>query len=122
MKKAFLLAMIICAVSCTKSENYKVDSEYEMANITGLQVYNRQGDRADSVIDINLESSFGKIIIKSQEDITNLKIVATISTGAEIYPSMSVGYQDFSEPKSYTVRSPGGTISKKWVIDIGKIK
>ena len=57
-------------------------------------------------------------ISKKGENIKKLKVCLTISSGSTINPSLSVGYQDFSDPKVYKVTSPGGTIEKEWTIMI----
>ena len=119
MKRIFYLISIIilATTSCTKIE-FDINEDYEKAEITGVEFYNRQMVRADQ--NATISSAEGTILVKLKtgQNISDLKIAVTASTGAEINPSMSIGYQDFASPKTYEVVSPNKTIKKSWTITV----
>ena len=119
MKKIVFLLSIILMVTygCTKID-YEIDEAYEKAEITGVELYNRQMKRADQSANINAEAGTILVTLKAGENITDLKLAVTASTGVEINPSMSAGFQDFSTPKTYEVISPNNTVKKTWTITV----
>ena len=119
MKSIFHIASIlmISVFACTEIE-FDINEEYEKAEITGVELYNRDKVRADKTTEISSEEEMILVTLKTGKDITDLKIAISVSTGATVNPSMSVGYQDFSSPKTYEVTSPNKTITKSWTITV----
>lgn len=121
MKKHFIIIFIFIATltSCYDLV-YDINPAYETANITSVQIYNQSQISVVNTLAIDTSAQTVNVVIKDTEDITKLKLSATISTGATITPSMSVGFQDLSQPKIYKVTSPNKTITKDWTITVTK--
>ena len=120
MKKiiAFMfVALALTMVSCG-DDDYTVDTAYEKAEITNVTLYDRVEAVMSSKTEINSEAGTITVTLKANADITNLKMVSTISAGATLTPGMSVGFQDYTEPRTYTVTSPGKTIVKQWTVTV----
>ena len=119
MKRIFYIISIIIltTAACTKIE-FDINEDYEQAEITGVELYSRNMVRADQKATISSEEGTILVTLKAGQDISDLKIAVTASTGAEINPSMSVGYQDFSSPKTYEIISPNQTVKKSWIITV----
>lgn len=118
MKRIFyIIGIFLFVTACTK-DNFLIDEAYEKAEITGVEFYNKLNVRADksSVIKSGVDSIY--VTLKPGQLITELKLAVSASTGAEILPRMSVGYQDFTEPKTYEITSPNKTVKKTWVIRV----
>jgi DNA polymerase II small subunit/DNA polymerase delta subunit B len=109
--------MIVTAFGCAEIE-FEINEEYEQAEIIGVELYGRGMIRADKTTEISSEEGAILVILKPRKEITDLKVAVTASTGVSINPSMSVGYQDFSSPKTYEVTSPNKTIKKNWTITV----
>ena len=67
---------------------------------------------------IDSEAGTVTVTLKKDADITDLKMIATISAGATLTPGMAVGFQDYSTPRTYTVTSPGKTVVKQWTVTV----
>lgn len=119
MKRIFYIISIILltTTACTKVE-YVINEDYEQAEITGVELYNKDMVRADKKATISSEEGTVIVTLKPGQDISDLKIAVTASTGADINPSMSIGFQDFTSPKTYEVISPNKTIKKSWTITV----
>jgi len=109
--------MIVTAFGCTEID-FEINEVYEQAEITGVELYDRGMKRADKTTEIFPEEGAILVVLKPRKDITDLKIAVTASTGVSTNPSMSVGYQDFSNPKTYEVTSPNKSIKKNWTITV----
>jgi len=119
MKKIFFIISILSLLTTACSTvDFDINEEYERAEITGVELYNRNMSRADKSSDINSEAGTINVILKPNQDITDLKIAVSASTGVEIVPTMAVGFQDFSSPKTYEITSPNKTIKKVWTITV----
>ena len=119
MKKIFFIISIISLIATACSTvDFEINEEYEQAEITGVELYNRNMSRADKSADINSEAATIDVILKPNQDITDLKIAVSASTGVEIVPTMAIGFQDFSSPKTYEITSPNKTIKKVWTITV----
>lgn len=119
MKKIlFFFTFITLIFMGCNDDNYTVDPAYENADITAVVIYNKNGTVASNKVTIDTELATADITLKAGEDIHNLKLTASISTGATIASSMSAGYQDLSSPKTYKITSPGGTVVKEWLITV----
>lgn len=118
MKKIlYFFYLSLCLLSCD-SNDYEITEEYEKAAISAIECYNVNGERADKTTEIATPTRMVIVKLKKGEDIKNLKVCLTISSGATVTPVLSVGYQDFSEPKTYQVTSPGGSVVNEWVLRV----
>ncbi|WP_028296011.1 hypothetical protein [Olivibacter sitiensis] len=113
-----LVASLWCVFMACAKVDFEIDPVYERAEITGVELYNQNLNRADQSASINSEAGTISIVLRGGEDITRLKMAVTASTGVTISPSMSAGLQDFSQPKTYTITSPNGTVTKQWTISV----
>jgi len=119
MKKIYyIIAIILLLGSACSDIDYEFNEEYERAEITGVDMYNREMKRAQK--SVNIDAAAGKIVVvlNDGENIKDLKLTTRISTGATITPVMSSGYQDFTSSKTYKVISPRETITKEWTISV----
>ena len=111
------VALSLLFVSCG-DDDYTVDEAYEKAEITNVTLY----DRAEKVMSdkayIDSDAGTVTVTLKKEADITDLKMVATISAGATLTPGMSIGFQDYSTPRTYTVISQGATVVKQWTVTV----
>lgn len=110
------MVLVLIMFSACEDNEYAVSSEYENADISAIECYDVANVRADSLTDIATPTKLIITKLKKGEDITKLKVNVTISAGATITPALSIGYQDYTEPKVYKVTSPGGTVVKEWTI------
>ena len=120
MKKILFLTFVALALtfmSCG-DDDYIVDEAYEKAEITNVTVYNRAEGVMSDKTQIDSEAGTVTVTLKKGADITDLKMVATISTGATLTPGMAIGFQDYSTPRTYTVTSPGKTVVKQWTVTV----
>lgn len=119
MKKIFyLLTIIILATTACTTIDFEIDEDYEQAEIKGVELYNRTMVRADQKATISSVEGTIVVILKAGQNISDLKIAVTASTGSVIMPSMSVGYQDLSTPKTYEIISPNQIVKKSWTITV----
>lgn len=114
-----ILLVVLCFIvgGCSNID-FEIDPAYEKAEITGVELYNTDMARADQSLEINSEAGDIKVTLRAGQDITRLKVAVVVSTGATVTPSLSVGLQDLSQPKAYTVISPNGTVKKDWTITV----
>ena len=119
MKKIFyLLTIIILATTACTTIDFEIDEDYEQAEIKGVELYNRTMVRADQKATISSVEGTIVVILKAGQNISDLKIAVTASTGSVIMPSMSVGYQDLSTTKTYEIISPNQIVKKSWTITV----
>ena len=118
MKNILYVFMAMLIFSACDDYSYSIAEDYEKADISAIECYNEDGERADETTSIATPTRMVVATLKKGENIKKLKVCLTISSGSTINPSLSVGYQDFSDPKVYKVTSPGGTIEKEWTIMI----
>ncbi|WP_245532254.1 DUF5018 domain-containing protein [Bacteroides fluxus] len=111
------IALTFTLMSCG-DDDYTVDAAYEKAEITNVTLYGRNEAVMSDKTQIDSEAGAITVSLKADADITDLKMVATISAGATLTPGMAVGFQDYSSPRTYTVTSPGGTVVKQWTITV----
>lgn len=111
------VALALTFVSCG-DDDYAVDEAYEKAEITNVTVYNRAEGVMSDKTQIDSEAGTVMVTLKKDADITDLKMIATISAGATLTPGMAVGFQDYSTPRTYTVTSPGKKVVKQWTVTV----
>lgn len=114
----FTLFIVTLAMAGCSDDDYTIDEAYEKAEITNVTLYNRSGASVSDKPTIDSEVGTVFVTVKSDTDITDLKMVANISTGATLTPGMATGFQNCSSPFIYTVTSPGKTIVKQWTITV----
>ena len=120
MKKILFLmfvALTLTFVSCG-DDDYTVDEAYEKAEITNVTLYNRSEEVMSDKSQIDSEAGTVTVTLKAAADITDLKMISTISAGATLTPGMAVGFQDYSTHRTYTVTSPGKTVVKTWTVTV----
>jgi hypothetical protein len=119
MRKIFYIicSILLATTACSEIE-FDINEDYEKAEISNVEFYNRSRTRADLRSTINTEEGTILVTLKTNQDIADLKIAVTISTGSNISPAMAVGYQDFSEPRVYEITSPNKTVKKSWTITV----
>ena len=119
MKKIiYIISIILLSTSACSELEFEINEDYEQAEIIDVELYSRAMTRANKTTLIDTEEASVLITLRSGKDISDLKIAITASTGTSINPSMSVGFQDFSSPKSYVITSPNKTVEKTWTITV----
>ena len=102
MKKLIYIlftSLYVAVTACSKID-YKINDAYETAAITGITLY-----------------AVSDAFVPEGTDLTHLRLVLTISTGASLTPVIN-GFTDLSSPKKYTVTSPNGIVQKNWTIHV----
>ncbi|MDR0681576.1 MAG: hypothetical protein LBG15_07005 [Dysgonamonadaceae bacterium] len=129
LKYGFLL--LICTLaSCMEKVEIEIPEDYDTALITGVNVYraSREGDSEfasgdplkllASTVVIDHEAKTATATLTTMEDLTQLKVTLTISSGATIINSLGSQIQDFSQPRTVEIESPGKTVKNTWTITI----
>lgn len=94
------VALVLTFVSCG-DDDYAVDEAYEKAEITNVTVYNRAEGVMSDKTQIDSEAGTVMVTLKKDADITDLKMIATISAGATLTPGMAVGFKIILLPYIY---------------------
>ncbi|WP_291583510.1 hypothetical protein [Bacteroides sp.] len=125
MKKLVYIAFFVSFVvttACSKID-YQINEAYETAEITGITLYT-VSDKPVNVVEsfeIDIEKALVQAFVPQGTDLTQLRLVLTISTGATVTPIVN-GFIDLSVPQEYTVISPNGLVEKKWTIDVAVVQ
>lgn len=125
MKKLVYIVFFVSFVvttACSKID-YQINETYETAEITGITLY-AVSDKPVNVVEsfeIDIENALVQAFVPQGTDLTQLRLVLTISTGATVTPSVN-GFIDLSVPKEYTVTSPNGLVKKDWTIDVDVVQ
>ncbi|EIY44666.1 MULTISPECIES: hypothetical protein [Bacteroides] len=125
MKKLVYIVFFVSFVvttACSKID-YQINEAYETAEITGITLY-AVSDKPVNVVEsfeIDIENALVQAFVPQGTDLTQLRLVLTISTGATVTPSVN-GFIDLSVPKEYTVTSPNGLVKKDWTIDVDVVQ
>lgn len=115
---SLIAILLTCLFSSCSDIDTSIDEDYEKAEITSIVLYNRAGKVVSDKVTINSDEGYISVTLKSGADIKDLKMTATISSGATMSPSLSRGFQDYSSPYSCKVTSPGESIVKAWTITV----
>lgn len=121
MKKLIYIlftSLYVAVTACSKID-YKINDAYETAAITGITLY-AVSDKPVNIIEsfeIDTENASVYAFVPEGTDLTHLRLVLTISTGASLTPVIN-GFTDLSSPKKYMVTSPNGIIQKNWTIHV----
>ncbi|MBX9189208.1 hypothetical protein HCG69_14205 [Bacteroides sp. K03] len=116
------IALLTVTTACSKID-YQINEAYETAEITGITLY-AVSDKPVNVVEsfeIDMENTSVQAFVPQGTDLTHLRLVLTISTGATVTPTVN-GFIDLSVPKEYTVTSPNGLIKKNWTIDVDVVQ
>ena len=129
LKFSFLL--LICVLTnCMEKVDIEIPADYDNANITGINIYraSKEGDSEytkndpikllTSTVQIDSETNTVKATLGTTEDITQLKITLTTSSGATILNPIGSEIQDFSTPYVVEIASPSKKVIKQWTISI----
>lgn len=125
MKKLVYIVFFVSFVvttACSKID-YQINEAYETTEITGITLY-AVSDKPVNVVEsfeIDIENALVQAFVPQGTDLTLLRLVLTISTGATVTPSVN-GFIDLSVPKEYTVTSPNGLVKKDWTIDVDVVQ
>ena len=125
MKKLVYIVFFVSFVvttACSKID-YQINEAYETAEITGITLY-AVSDKPVNVVEsfeIDIENALVQAFVPQGTELTQLRLVLTISTGATVTPSVN-GFIDLSVPKEYTVTSPNGLVKKDWTIDVDVVQ
>ena len=125
MKKLVYIVFFVSFVvttACSKID-YQINEAYETAEITGITLY-AVSDKPVNVVEsfeIDIDNALVQAFVPQGTDLTQLRLVLTISTGATVTPSVN-GFIDLSVPKEYTVTSPNGLVKKDWTIDVDVVQ
>ena len=121
MKKLIYILFIslyVLVTACSKID-YEINDAYETAAITGITLY-AVSDKPVNIIEsfeIDTENVSVDAFVPEGTDLTHLRLVLTISTGASLTPAIN-GFIDLSSPKKYTVTSPNGIVQKSWTVKV----
>jgi lipoprotein len=121
MKKLIYIlftSLYVAVTACSKID-YKINDAYETAAITGITLY-AVSDKPVNIIEsfeIDTENASVYAFVPEGTDLTHLRLVLTISTGASLTPVIN-GFTDLSSPQKYTVTSPNGIVQKSWTIHV----
>lgn len=120
MKKFVYLLIVAVFVSfgCRETVDIEIPENYEKADITGITVYNAQAVSITSSTSIANALKEVVVILGTTQDLTNLKVSLTISPGATITQPLETNIQDFSQPRTVRIVSPGGSVENEWSIRI----
>jgi PBP1b-binding outer membrane lipoprotein LpoB len=112
---ALVGAALFTLTSCSDYE-YTPDPSYEKADISAISCYNRTGENVVQSASIVLPTRMVIAVLKPGTDVTDLKISITVSSGATVTPTLSTGFEDYTEHRTIWVTSPGKTVSKEWTL------
>ncbi|MDR1896631.1 MAG: hypothetical protein LBR10_07570 [Prevotellaceae bacterium] len=121
MKHLFylLIALVLLPFSgCEEDINIVIPEEYQIAEITGIAVYNENLAFVNSTASIDDENKTVEVTLSALQDITKIKVTLTISPGATVKTPLGTGLLDFTEPKTVIIASPGEEIENTWTIAI----
>lgn len=116
----FILISIACfsLTKCSDDVDIQIPENYEKAEITGITVYNGSLSSVPASVTIYSESASVNVLLNSVQDLSNLKVTLTISAGATVTKPLGTELQDYSSPRQVTIKSPGGSVEKEWLIEI----
>ncbi|MDR0541693.1 MAG: DUF5018 domain-containing protein [Dysgonamonadaceae bacterium] len=121
MKKAVYLwitFLFFVGTGCTESVDIAIPDNYEVANITGMSIYDTNVKAIASKATIDNEAKTVTATLTAAQDITKLKVTLTISPGATVTSPLGTGFLDFSQPKTITIVSPGQKVTHVWTIAV----
>jgi hypothetical protein len=121
MKKLIYLLIVsaFAFFGCKETVNIDIPENYEKADITGIAVYNSEQIAAvTSSFSIANALKEVVVILGTAQDLTKLKVSLTISPGATVVEPLGTNIQDFSQPRTVRIVSPGGKVENEWTVII----
>ena len=108
--------LLLGTVGCSKID-YEISDAYEQANITGITIYAVTDNPVNIVesFEIDTENAIVRAFVPEGTDLTHLRLVLTLSSGATVSPALG-GFQDLSSPLEFTVTSPNGIKQIAWQV------
>lgn len=122
MKKLIYIlftSLYVAVTACSKID-YKINDAYETAAITGITLYAVSDKPVNIIESFEIDTENCILVyafVPEGTDLTHLRLVLTISTGASLTPVIN-GFTDLSSPQKYTVTSPNGIVQKSWTIHV----
>ena len=108
--------LLLGTVGCSKID-YEISVAYEQANITGITIYAVTDNPVNIVesFEIDTGNAIVRAFVPEGTDLTHLRLVLTLSSGATVSPALG-GFQDLSSPLEFTVTSPNGIKQIAWQV------
>ncbi|KAA6348379.1 hypothetical protein EZS27_004197 [termite gut metagenome] len=113
-----LIVAVFVSFGCRETVDIEIPENYEKADITGITVYNAQAVSITSSTSIANALKEVVVILGITQDLANLKVSLTISPGATVTQPLETNIQDFSQPRTVRIVSPGGSVENEWSIRI----
>lgn len=108
--------LLLGIVGCSKID-YEISDAYEQADITGITIY-AVSDNPVNIIEsfeIDTENAIVRAFVPEDTDLTHLRLVLTLSSGATVSPALG-GFRDLSSPLEFVVTSPNGIKQIAWQV------
>lgn len=121
-----IISLLILMFTACSEVDIPVYPEHELAEISTIELQGVSPDQSISVMTnvmktgsllIDKDSQSVTAQISPEADITKVKLILSVSSGARVTPAIS-GLQDMSQPKTYSVVSANGTVIKEWTITV----
>lgn len=108
--------LLLGIVGCSKID-YEISDAYEQADITGITIYAVSDNPANVIesFEIDTENATVRAYVPEGTELTHLRLVLTLSSGATISPALG-GFQDLSLPLDFVVTSPNGIKQIAWQV------
>jgi hypothetical protein len=112
------IPLLLLAVGCAEEVDIAIPDEFEKADISGVTVYDSQLTVIGSSTSIALSIREAIVTLNSKQDLTQLKVSLTVSSGATIISPLGTQVQDFSQPRTVRIVSPGGSVEREWILRV----
>lgn len=103
---------------CAEDVHIDIPEDFEKAEITGVAVYDANVKFVASKSNINSELQEVTVTLNTMQDIAQLKLTITITTGATVINPLGTQIQDFTQLKTIKIVSPGKSVEKEWTIRV----
>jgi hypothetical protein len=114
-----LLIPLMFSFGCAEDIDITIPEDVDVANITGLTVYNEQlATLALKSTLINREAKTVVATFNAAQNLAKLKVSLTITPGSTVENPLGTGFSDFSQPKTITIVSPSAAVKSVWTITI----
>jgi hypothetical protein len=126
----FISVMMLSFAGCSDDLNIVIPEDFDQAEITGAVIYRAsvEGDKAFtdkqafvtvvSTLVIDKEAHTAVVTLKTAENLAQLKVTLTISSGATVANPLGTQIQDFTAPRTVSIVSPSGNVKTEWVVSI----
>jgi hypothetical protein len=113
-----LVPLLLLAVGCAEDVNTVIPDEFEKADITGVTVYDSQLTVIGSSTSIAPSIREAVVTLNSKQDLAQLKVSLTVSSGATVISPLGTQVQDFSQPRTVRIVSPGSSVEREWILRV----